>query len=119
MPVGTPLRSVGTGYSVTFAVFGSSRPRNCWPKFENHTRPSPSTITSCGSKVFRGRSYSGTIARVDAPDGRGSVLSSYGQLDAELRLILARYEARSSVPAPNRRTMFGALTRRCGCSGKL
>src|SRR5438132_12920775 len=111
MPVGKPALIVGTGYSVTFAVFGSSRPRNCSPKFENQTMPSPSTMTSCGSMVFRGRSYSVMRTCVDGPEGRGSVFSVYGHVEPELELIVARYRARSPVPAPNRRTRFGALTR--------
>ena len=119
MPVGKPGRISGTGYSVTLRVLGSSLPRNCSPKFENHTAPAGSTTTSCGSMVFRGRSYSVMMTRVDAPVGRGSVFSEYDHTGPELRLMLARYFARSSVPAPNRRVRFGALTRFCGCSGKL
>src|SRR2546422_621673 len=103
MPVGKPGRRSGTGYSVTLAVWGSSLPRNCSPKLENHTVPAESTTTSCGSIVFRGRSYSVKMTRVDGPVGRGSVLSEYDHVGPELRLMLARYFARSSVPAPNRR----------------
>src|SRR2546428_6131579 len=33
--------------------------------------PSASTMTSCGSIVFRGRSYSVMMTRVDGPVGRG------------------------------------------------
>ena len=65
-PVGKPGLIVGTGYSLTAPVFGSSFPRNCSPTFENHTMPSASTITSCGSIVFRGRLYSVMITRVAA-----------------------------------------------------
>src|SRR2546425_6874196 len=119
MPVGNPGRLSGTGYSVNVAVLGSSLPRNCSPKFENHTTPSPSTMTSCGSIVFRGRAYSVMMTRVEAPLGRGSVLREYDHFGLELKLTVARYRARSSVPAPKRRTRFGALTRRCGCRGKL
>src|ERR1700736_422990 len=119
MPVGKPALIVGTGYSVTLAVFGSSRPRNCSPKLENQTMPSPSTMTSCGSIVLRGRSYSVMMTCVDAPEGRGRVFNAYDHVGPELKLIVARYLARSSVPAPNRRTRFGALTRVWGCSGKL
>src|SRR3989442_12905364 len=119
MPVGNPGRLSGTGYSVNVAVLGSSLPRNCSPKLETHTVPSASTMTSCGSIVFRGRSYSVMMTRVDGPVGRGSVLSEYDHVGPELRLTVARYFAKSSVPAPNRRVRSGALTRNCGCSGKL
>src|SRR5258708_38690272 len=119
MPVGKPGRSSGTGYSVTLAVAGSNLPRNCSPKLENHTVPAASTTTSCGSMVLRGRSYSVMMARVDGPVGRGNGLSAYDHVGPELRLMVARYFARSSVPAPKRRVKFGALTRTCGCSGKL
>src|SRR5258708_36361273 len=119
MPVGKPGRISGTGYSVTLAVPGSSLPRHCSPKLENHTVPAASTTTSCGSMVLRGRSYSVMMTRVDGPAGRGNVLSAYGQVGLELRLIDSRYFARSSVPAPKRRVKLGALTRVCGCSGKL
>src|SRR2546428_14100279 len=81
--------------------------------------PSASTMTSCGSIVFRGRSYSVMMTRVDGPVGRGSVLSANGKSRLELKLMLARYRARSSVPAPNRRTRSGALPRVCGGNGKL
>src|SRR5713101_4226063 len=98
MPVGKPGLIAGTGYSVTLAVFGSSRPRNCSPKLENQTMPSPSTTTSCGSMVLRGRSYSVMMTCVDGPEGRGSVFSVYDHVGAELKLIIARYLARSPVP---------------------
>ncbi len=104
---------------MTWPVLGSSLPRNCSPKFENHTVPSASVTTSCASMVRRGRSYSVMMTRVDRPVRRGNVLSAYGQVEPALKLIVARYSAKSSVPAPNRRVRFGALTRVCGCSGKL
>src|SRR5436309_2206489 len=90
MPVGKPGRISGTGYSVTLPGLGSSLPRNCSPKFENHTAPAGSTTTSCGSMVFRGRSYSVMMTRVDAPVGRGSVLSEYDHTGPELRLTPSR-----------------------------
>src|SRR5260221_13338184 len=90
IPVGNPGLVTGTGYSVTLAVFGSSRPRNGSPKLENQAIPSASTMTSCGSMVFLGRSYSEMTTSVAAPVGRGSVLSGYGQVGPGLRLMLAR-----------------------------
>src|SRR5437016_14674344 len=111
MPVGKPGRISGTGYSVTLAVVGSSLPRNCSPKLENHTAPSGSTTTSCGSIVFRGRSYSVMMTCVDEPVGRGSVLSEYDHVGPELRLTVARYFARSSVAGTNRRVRSGEFSR--------
>ena len=57
-PVGKPGLCSGTGYSVTLPVLGSSRPRFCSPKLEYQAMPSLSTMTSWGSMVSRGRSYS-------------------------------------------------------------
>ena len=57
-PVGAAGFSSGTGYSVTFPVFGSSLPRICSPKLAYHAIPAESTMTSCGCLVRAGRSYS-------------------------------------------------------------
>src|SRR6266487_7097378 len=57
VPFGNPGRCTGIANSVTFSVFGSSLPRNCSSNWENQTIPSRSTITSCGSRGLRGRSY--------------------------------------------------------------
>ncbi len=62
-------------YSVCLPVFGSSLPRYCSPKFEYQMVPL-TRITSWGSIVWRGRSYSVMIALVPRPLTRGSVFRS-------------------------------------------
>src|SRR4029077_7260316 len=68
-------------------------PRYCSPKFEYQTVPLLSRITSCGSMVGRGRSYSVTSTLPARPVGRGSVLSAYCHLSDSDRLMLARNSA--------------------------
>ena len=75
LPVGKPLRSSGMAYSVCLPVLGSILPRNCSPKFEYQASPF-TMMTSCGSMVARGRSYSVMMTLVPRPFTRGSVLSS-------------------------------------------
>src|SRR5437763_1589896 len=61
----------GSGYSETFSVLGSRRPRNCSAKWVNQTWPWASRMTSCGWICFRGRSYSVMTTWVARPSGRG------------------------------------------------
>src|SRR6476620_1081905 len=68
-PCGEPFFGSGTGYSVTLPVFGSSLPIDCSPKLEYHAMPEASSITSCGSMVGRGRSYSVMMTCVARPLG--------------------------------------------------
>src|SRR6266478_842440 len=90
LPVGKPCFNIGTEYSLTFAVLGSSLPMFCSPKLEYHTIPCESTTTSCGSIVARGRSYSVMTTCVADPLGRGNVLRGYSHCEAELKLIVLR-----------------------------
>src|SRR6185295_10931511 len=69
LPVGKPLRSSGMAYSVCVPVLGSSLPRNCSPKFVYQASPF-TMITSCGSMVGRGRSYSVMMTLVPTLDPR-------------------------------------------------
>src|SRR3954454_18644389 len=114
LTVGKPLRSSGMAYSVCLPVFGSSLPRNCSPKFEYQASPF-TMITSCGSMVGRGRSYSVMMTLVPRPLTRGRVLSSNSCFMPELRLMVARYSAtlrkRSGLAARD------WSTRRCGFIG--
>src|SRR4029450_800852 len=87
-PVGEPFLGSGTGYSVCLPVLESSFPSVCSPKLEYQAIPSPSTITSWGSIVGRGKSYSVMITRVALPLGRGNVLRGKLQLGEELKLIV-------------------------------
>src|SRR5215470_2757810 len=92
-PVGKPFLGSGTGYSVTFPVLGSSLPNVCSPKLEYQAIPSASTITSCGSIVGRGKSYSVMMTRVALPLGREKVLRGNPHVDDELRLIVLNHSA--------------------------
>src|SRR2546425_12380855 len=88
LPVGKPCFKIGTGYSVTSAVLGSSRPIFCSPKLEYHTIPRESTMTSCGSMVARGRSYSVMMTCLSFPLGRENVLRGYAHVEPELKLFV-------------------------------
>ena len=70
-----PINVYDMAYSMCLPVFGSSLPRNCSPKFEYQASPF-TMITSCGSMVGRGRSYSVMMTLVPRPLTRGRVLSS-------------------------------------------
>src|SRR5207253_11159607 len=87
-PVGEPFFGSGTGYSVTLPVLGSSFPSVCSPKLEYQAMPSTSTMTSCGSTVGRGKSYSVMMTRVALPLGRGKVLRGNCHAEAVLKLIV-------------------------------
>src|SRR5262245_55429005 len=93
LPVGKPCFRIGTGYSVTFAVLGSSRPMFCSLKLEYHAIPCESTMTSCGSIIARGRSYSVMMTSVSFPLGREDVLRGYVHVEPELKLIVLRNRA--------------------------
>src|SRR5207253_8883417 len=92
-PVGEPFFGSGTGYSVTLPVLGSSFPSVCSPKLEYQAIPSASTITSWGSIVGRGKSYSVMMTRVALPLGRGKVLRENPQLEEELKLMVLNHSA--------------------------
>src|ERR1019366_4086778 len=92
-PVGEPFLGSGSGYSVTLPVLGSSLPMFCSPKLEYQAIPSLSTITSCGSIVGRGRSYSVMMTRVALPLGRGWVLSGYSHVEDWLKLMVLKNSA--------------------------
>ena len=121
-PVGKPGFSSGIGNSVTAPVRGSSLPSVCSPKFEYQAMPSGSTMTSCGSMVGRGRSYSVMTTRVPRPTGRGSVFNAYSQRGAELRLIEARNSAcsrRKRSRSSPRISSWRSASRSWGWSGVL
>ena len=62
-------------------------------KSEYQAIPAESTTTSCGSAIFRGKSYSVMMTRVARPLGRGSVLNGYSHVSLELKLTLASHSA--------------------------
>ena len=74
-PSGAPGFVMGSGYSVTLPVFGSSMPSMWVPKSPYQIIPCESAAASCGSVSFRGRSYSVMMTRVAFPVGRGYVFS--------------------------------------------
>src|ERR1035437_8749338 len=82
--VGKPGLCSRIGNSVALLVLGSRRPSYCTPKLEYQTAPLPSTVTSCGEIVARGKSYSVYMTRVAAALGRDSVLSSKFHCACEL-----------------------------------
>src|SRR5215470_6249355 len=77
LPTGASDLNFVTGNSVSLSVLGSNLEMKGSPKSEYHTAPWASTMTSCGSVVDRGRSYSVMMARVARPVGRGKVLRGY------------------------------------------
>src|SRR5436305_1291773 len=85
LPSGAFSLNFFTGYSTSCRVLGSNLEMNWLPKSEYQTTPSRA-ITSWGSITGRGIVYSVTIARVERPVGRGSVLRSYFHLSVVLRL---------------------------------
>src|SRR6266536_1808412 len=121
-PVGEPFFGSGTGYSVTLPVLGSSFPSVCSPKLEYQAIPSPSTITSWGSIVGRGKSYSVMITRVAWPLGRGKVFRGNAHVADELKLILLNHSAwvrwTGSCSSPTN-AVSRAPSRSCGRSGVL
>src|ERR1700741_3575515 len=122
VPVGDPFFGSGTGYSVTLPVLGSSFPSVCSPKLEYQAMPSASTITSWGSIVGRGKSYSVMMTRVAAPFGRGNVLRGNCQVDEELKLIVLNHSACARctrVCFSPTNAVSRAPSRSCGCNGVL
>src|SRR5271169_4157367 len=93
VPTGKPGLNSFRRISEVAPVFGSSLPRNNSPKFVYQTWPLLSRITSCGSMVGRGRSYSVISILVERPVGRSKVLSGYSHWEDSLRLIDARNSA--------------------------
>src|SRR5258708_29471299 len=93
LPTGASDLNLVTGNSVSLSVFGSNLEMKGSPKSEYQTFPCASTITSCGSVVDRGRSYSVMMARVARPVGRARALRGYCHFSTSLRLMLARYSA--------------------------
>src|SRR5437867_2941404 len=101
---------------------GSRLPSVCSPKFGYQAMPSGSRMTSCGSMVGRGRSYSVMTTRVPRPTGRGSVFNAYSQRGAELRLIEARNSAcsrRKRSRSSPRISSWRSASRSWGWSGVL
>src|SRR4029453_15325749 len=121
-PVGEPFFLSGTGYSVCLPVLESSLPSVCSPKLEYQTIPSASTITSWGSIVGRGKSYSVMTTRVALPVGRGNVLRENSQVEEELKLIVPNTPACvrwTRVCSSPTNAVSLSPSRNCGCSGVL
>ena len=121
---GSRACAAGRGYSVTLPVLGSSRPRICSPKLEYQAMPSASTITSCGSMVSRGRSYSVMTTRVAAAFRAGQRLErvvplrSRAQIDAAEKVGHAAIDLDALVAALFHPPLAAAKLRvRPGCSG--